>query len=368
MKTAPEGKPRAGKPMLRRPSASDGRRLLIKDFSIEDLCAFLEQRGHEPYRGRQVWEWLHGKCAASFDEMRNLPRALREDLSALFAVDALAVDRVLDSQDGSRKFLLRAVDGETIQSVLMPDGRRLTLCVSSQAGCAMGCAFCLTGAGGLRRKLETAEIVDQAILAAREPGALERISNLVFMGMGEPLANFDSVGAALRMLTHEKGLAFAPRRITVSTAGLANRIRRAAREWPPVNLAVSLNAPDDALRDRLMPVNRKFPIEELLGACRHYARATGRQVTIEYVLLDGVNHAPRHARTLAKRLDGMPCKVNLIPFNPFEGASFKRPSDNSVLAFQEELKRNGIEAFVRNSRGRDIGAACGQLGGNPHGR
>lgn len=367
MKTGSKSKPHGQKPMLQRPSASDGRRLLIKDFGIDELCAFLEQHGHEAYRGRQVWEWVHGKCAASFEEMRNLPRALREELAGLFEVDALAVDRVLESQDGSRKFLLRAADGEIIQSVLMPDGRRLTLCVSSQAGCAMGCAFCLTGAGGLRRKLEAAEIVDQAVLAAREPGVQERISNLVFMGMGEPLANFDSVGAALRMLTHEKGLAFSPRRITVSTAGLANRIRRAAREWPAVNLAVSLNAPDDALRDRLMPVNRKFPIAELLGSCKYFAQATGRQVTIEYVLLDGVNHAPRHARTLAKRLDGIPCKVNIILFNPFEGSAFKRPPESSALAFQEELKRNGVDAFIRNSRGRDIGAACGQLGGTRHG-
>lgn len=332
----------------------------IKSLRLDELRAFVTAHGAPGYRADQVFDWLYTRGAQSFDEMSNVPRALRETLAARFGrPDALTLDDELISGDGAVKRIFLLHDGARIESVSMPEDGRLTLCVSSQAGCAMDCAFCRTGSGGLNRGLECGEIIDQ-IAHVKRSGA--HITNIVFMGMGEPLANFDQFAAALDILIHEKGFGISPRRITFSTVGLANRIRRAARELPPVNLAVSLNAPDDTLRSRLMPVNRKFPIAELLNACRAYARTSERPVTFEYVLIDKLNNSTAQAAKLAERIQSIPCKVNLIAFNPFEGCAFESPSPESVERFQAELTRRGIDAFVRRSRGRDIGAACGQLG------
>jgi 23S rRNA (adenine2503-C2)-methyltransferase len=349
--TTTTDEPRGGKPR-------------IKNLSHDELLAWAREQGHPDYRAAQVWEWLYARQARSFAEMKNLPLALRDELDKAFAAESLALKDEIASEDGATKLLFRARGGFIIESVVMPDRGRVTLCVSTQAGCAMGCRFCLTGARGFGRNLEAGEIVEQVTVAQRQLGAGRRLTNLVFMGMGEPLANAVNFAAALKTLAHERGLAFNLGRATFSTIGPAERIRSAARELPPgAQMAVSLNAPDDALRSKLMPATRKAPLGELLEACRFYAKATGQKVTFEYVLLAGVNDSPAQAVKLAALLGGIPCKVNLIPFNPFEGCEFRAPGEDAVVAFQAELNRRGLGVFVRRSRGLDIGAACGQLGG-----
>jgi 23S rRNA (adenine2503-C2)-methyltransferase len=252
-------------------------------------------------------------------------------------------------------------DGPVIESVLIREPRRLTLCLSTQAGCRIGCAFCLTAKGGLRRHLRVAEIVDQILQARTLLDADERLTNLVFMGMGEPLDNYAATVKALRLITHPDAVGFSPRRITVSTSGLVPALRRFGAEDLRVNLAVSLNAPNDAIRSQLMPINKKWPIGELLAACQTYPLPSGRRITFEYVLLEGLNDQPMHAEQLARLLRGLRCKVNLIPFNPFPGAAFRRPSAETVQRFQAILHSQYFTATIRESRGRDIGAACGQL-------
>lgn len=262
------------------------------------------------------------------------------------------------SSDGTGKFLFGLDDGESIESVLIPDDDRLTLCISSQAGCAMGCRFCLTGRMGLKRNLRAHEIADQVISACRLI-APAKITNVVFMGMGEPLANFDHVAEALWRITEL--MRISPRRITVSTSGVAPKIPELGEKAPAVNLAVSLNATTDTVRSRLMPVNKAYPLRVLLDACRAFPLPARRRITFEYVLLGGVNDTPEDAKRLAKLLKGIPSKVNLIPFNPYQEAEFGRPDDRRVLEFQDILVAAHITALIRKSKGRDILAACGQL-------
>ena len=322
------------------------------------------QLGQPRYRGEQLWRWVHGRGAASFDEMSNLPKGMRADLAAATCIGTLAVDAVQHSIDGTRKLRLRTRDGAAIESVLIPDGDKLTQCISSQVGCALDCKFCATGKMGLLRNLDSGEIVDQvyraiALIDREEPG--RRITNIVYMGMGEPLHNYDNVIRSLRILTHELGANLSQRRITVSTVGLVPGIEKLGREDVRPNLAVSLNASSDEVRGRIMPVNRKYDIARLLDALRAYPLERRRRITFEYVLLAGVNDSIADAARLAKLLRHMPCKVNIIPWNPHPDAPYQRPAPEAIDAFQNELKALGFPVYLRTPRGDDIDAACGQL-------
>jgi 23S rRNA (adenine2503-C2)-methyltransferase len=327
----------------------------------DEILALVESLGQPAYRGRQLASWVYAKGVADFSAMSDLPRELRERLTAIAVVAPPAVAGCRVSRDGSTKLDLRLADGRVIQSVVMPDGDRLTLCVSTQVGCGFGCAFCLTGTMGLMRNLTAGEIVGQvwAARATLAPGA--RLTHVVFMGMGEPLANYAATVKALRVLVAPLGFGFSPRRITVSTVGLVRGLERLARENLRVNLAVSLHAATDEARGRLMPVNRGWGLDDLLAACRRFPLPVRQRMTFEYTLLDGVNDSAEDARRLVKRLQGLRAKVNLIPFNAWPGAAFRRPPSERVLGFQRALLDAGLTATIRWSKGEDVGAACGQL-------
>ena len=335
----------------------------IKAYLPDELRDQLTSEGFKPYRASQVLSWLYRHQATSFNAMTNIAKEDRERLALLFSISVLRLVRTERSVDGTRKLLFRLDDGHTIESVLIPDEERQTLCISSQVGCQQACRFCLTGSGGFVRDLAGWEIADQVLETARVLRSEEGpgISNIVLMGMGEPLANLDEVLRALRTITAEQGLNISPRRITLSTDGLVPGIERLARSGMKVNLAVSLNASTDEVRDSIMPVNRRYPLRALLTACRHYPLDPRRRITFEYVLLKNVNDSEADARRLIKLLAGVRCKVNLIPFNPFPGSAFERPDDTAVRRFQAVLQDRQLTALIRESRGRDISAACGQL-------
>lgn len=329
---------------------------------------FVHDLGWPQYRARQILHWIYRKRVRSVEQMTDLSQGERQRLGALGRIGRFDHCEVLQSADGSRKFLTRLDDGLLVESVLIPESRWLTLCLSTQVGCTLDCGFCLTGQMGLKRNLNAHEIVDQVLTVQDqlEPG--ETLTNLVLMGMGEPLANLDAVSEAITRLTNTTwGVGIPARRITLSTAGLATRLKEVAGLG--VNLAISLNATTNAQRDRLMPaVNRMHPLDELLKACRAYPLPPRRRLTFEYVLLAGVNDTEQDARRFAKLLNGMRCKVNLIPFNEFPGNPYRRPAEATVLHFQSILKRAGFDTFIRNSKGRDVLGACGQLGQVPPGR
>jgi len=333
----------------------------LLDLLPAEIESLMESLGAPRYRARQIVDWIYRKGVTDLDRMANLPRELRLALAERACVDVPVVERRTPSQDGSQKFVFRLGDGARVQSVLMPDGDRLTLCVSTQVGCGFGCAFCLTGAMGLERNLTTGEITGQVLSAARSMTTSERITHIVYMGMGEPLANYQPTVRSLRLLTDPLAFGLSSRRITVSTVGLVSGIEKLAREDLRVNLAVSLHATSNRTRSRLMPVNNGFPIEALLAACRRFPLPFRQRMTFEYVLLDGVNDSPEDARELARLLRGIRAKINLIPFNDWHGAGFSRPSLPRILAFQQTLLERGVTATVRWSKGEDIGAACGQL-------
>ncbi len=333
----------------------------------EELTAFCATLGSKPFRARQLLHWLYKRGCGAFEQMTDLSREFRRELAARAEVRPPEILTVQRASDGTCKWLLRADASQAFEMVYIPEADRGTLCISSQVGCALDCAFCATAQQGFNRNLSTAEIVGQVWLANRElgfqPGGDRIITNVVLMGMGEPLANFRNVVPALHILLDDLGLDLSRRRVTLSTAGLVPQIYRLAAETN-VALAVSLHAPDDALRSRLVPINRVHPIAELLEACWHYIdERNGRSVTFEYVMLDGVNDSPAQARALARLLQGRPAKVNLIPFNPFPGNAFRRSSEPAIQAFRDELLRAGLIATVRRTRGEDIDAACGQLVG-----
>jgi 23S rRNA (adenine2503-C2)-methyltransferase len=346
-------------------------------MSREELAAALGELGLKKYRGGQIFAWLYGRGAVSFEDMTDIAGQERALLAGRFFLPRLRPAAVETSSDGTRKFLFRLDDGHGIESVLIPDEDRLTLCVSSQVGCGQACRFCLTGAGGFTRNLKAHEIVDQVVEVERSLvenaagrgagegppllGTERRITNLVLMGMGEPLANYDEVMKALAIVTAEKGLGVSPRRMTLSTAGLVPEMERLGKSGLKLNLAVSLNATTDEVRSRIMPVNRRYPLRDLLAACRRYPHEPRRRITFEYVLLRGVNDSAEDARRLVRLLHGIRCKINLIPFNPFPGSEFGRPEDGRVEQFQKILVAHHYTAPVRASRGRDISAACGQL-------
>jgi 23S rRNA (adenine2503-C2)-methyltransferase len=335
----------------------------IKELDAEELARWLGRRGIRPYRAGQILRWVYMRQVDRFDAMTDLGKRLRSELSEAFVIRRLDIDEVHDSKDGSRKFLFRLADNERIESVLIPERGHFTLCISSQVGCAMGCRFCRTGQGGLVRNLTRGEMVAQVRDALHHLGPEDAplLRNVVFMGMGEPLANYDAVVGAVSALTDTAtGIGLASRRITLSTVGLVPRLVDLGRNTA-VNLAVSLNAVDDETRLRLMPINRRYPIEALMDACRRYPLRPHRRITFAYILIEGVNDSETDARKLASLLHPVRAKINLIPFNDHPGCEFRRPPDAAIYRFQQVLLDMHYTAVIRWSKGRDIAAACGQL-------
>jgi len=362
----------------------------LKQLSKQEILLYMEGLGQKKFRTEQIINWIYKKLATSFDEMTDLSVAFREELKNSSFISSLVLLRRQVSRDGTQKFLFELEDGHTIESVLIPNNRgegRFTLCISSQVGCAVGCRFCMTGRLGLKRNLKAYEIVDQVIGVKRfiaqkhgscipsssipvvnevsgelskQGGHNSEITNIVFMGMGEPFNNFNEISQALSKLTDLMG--FSKRRITVSTAGIVPGIKKLAESKPLVNLAVSLNATTDEVRNRIMPVNRTYPLKELIAACRDFPLAPRRRITFEYVMLDSINDSDKDAGRLVKLLAGIRSNINLIPYNQLNNAEELRPpSESRILAFQNILKKAGMTAMIRKSMGADISAACGQL-------
>jgi 23S rRNA (adenine2503-C2)-methyltransferase len=340
---------------------SQARRPDLADLERPALEAALEANGHPRFRGRQIFTWIYRKGVTDFEAMTNLPRPLRAQLAWDFSVATPTVVSRERSGDGTEKFLLRLSDDRHIESVFIPDTPAMTLCLSTQAGCAMACAFCLTGRMGLLRHLTAGEIAGQVRVLARAVHMIDKAFNVVLMGMGEPLHNYDETMRALRILADEHGFALPMRRVTLSTVGLLPALERLAREPEMPNLAISLHAPTDAQRGELVPLNRKYGVAEIIAACKRFPLKRRHRITFEYVLLAGVNDAPEDARRLATLLAGVKSKVNLIPLNAAAGIPFERPTDEAVDRFARVLAERGLVVSVRKSRGRDIRAACGQL-------
>jgi len=343
----------------------------LLDFDAEGLTAWFAQQGEKPFRARQVLRWMHHFGESDFNAMTDIAKSLREKLIATAAVSPAPTISDKLSDDGTRKFLFDVGNGNAVETVFIPEDDRGTLCISSQAGCALECAFCSTGRQGFNRNLSTAEIIGQLWQANRALGYAptsgncgERIiSNVVLMGMGEPLANFDNLIPALRLMLDDNAYGLSRRRVTVSTSGIVPAMDRLA-ETCPVALAVSLHAPTDGLRDKLVPINRKYPLAELMAACQRYLVHAPRDfITFEYVMLDGVNDSDADARALLHLVRDVPCKFNLIPFNPFPASGFKRSPAERVRRFASILINAGIVTTTRKTRGDDIDAACGQLAG-----
>jgi len=346
-------------------------RVNLLGLSRPELEAFVSGLGAKPFRARQLMKWMYRHGESDFDRMTDLAKDFRARLAGVAEVRPPEIVTLEASADGTRKWLLRAPGAtgaeQAIETVFIPEPGRGTLCISSQVGCALDCSFCSTAQQGFNRNLSAAEIVGQVWLANRElgaePGERRVITNVVFMGMGEPLANYRNVVPAIRVLLDDLGYDLSRRRVTLSTSGIVPQIRRLAEDCN-VALAVSLHAPDDALRNELVPINRRYPIAELLDACWHYLeRQNGRAVTFEYAMLDGVNDRPEHARALARLLRGHDAKVNLIPFNAFPGTRYARSPEPVIAAFRDLLMSQGVIATIRRTRGDDIDAACGQLKG-----
>jgi 23S rRNA (adenine2503-C2)-methyltransferase len=335
----------------------------IKSLSREELLAHIVDQGLKKFRVDQVLRWIYTHHARSFNDMTNIAKQERTKLASYFYISCPKIIKSQTSHDGTKKYLFELEDGHTVESVLIPGEDRQTLCISSQVGCRQACRFCLTGSGGFTRDLKAYEIVDQVLEISRilKHEETRGITNIVLMGMGEPLANFDEVVKAVKLITSGTGLGFSPRRVTVSTDGLVPEIEKLGHSGLKVNLAVSLNATTDEVRNRIMPVNKRYPIKELLAACKRFPLEPRRRITIEYVMLRGVNDSLDDAQRLIKLLRGIKCKLNLIPFNPFSGSEFKRSDDATVRRFQQILLEAHYTAPIRESRGRDISAACGQL-------
>lgn len=343
----------------------------LLDFDADGLTAFFAEKGEKPFRARQVLRWMHRFGQDDFDAMTDLAKTLREKLRALASVTPPAIVSDKLSDDGTRKFLFDVGGGNAVETVFIPEDDRGTLCVSTQAGCALDCSFCSTGKQGFNRNLTVAEIIGQLwqanrVLATdpRDGAQSDRIiSNVVLMGMGEPLANFENTVTALRLMLDDNAYGLSRRRVTVSTSGLVPVMDR-LRDECPVALAVSLHAPNDALRDELVPINRKYPLRELMAACQRYLEKAPRDfVTFEYVMLDGVNDSEAHAFELLDVTRDVPCKFNLIPFNPFPGSPYSRSPSPRIRRFAEILMNAGVVTTTRKTRGDDIDAACGQLAG-----
>ena len=339
----------------------------LLDFDADGLTAWFAEQGEKPFRAKQVLRWMHRSGVADFDAMTDIAKSLREKLlvEAVVVPPAIVSDKLSD--DGTRKFLFDVGGGNAVETVYIPEDDRGTLCVSTQAGCALDCSFCSTGKQGFSRNLTVGEIIGQLWQANRALGADAKgeriISNVVLMGMGEPLANFDNTVTALRLMLDDNAYGLSRRRVTVSTSGLVPAMDRLGEECA-VALAVSLHAPNDRLRDELVPINQKYPLRELMDACRRYLKKAPRDfVTFEYVMLDGVNDSDAHARELLELTRTVPCKFNLIPFNPFPGSPYRRSPATRIRRFAEILMNAGVVTTTRKTRGDDIDAACGQLAG-----
>ena len=336
-------------------------RLDIAELDRPALEAALAARGLERFRARQIFGWVYRRGVADLNAMTDLSRELRASLAADFTLTTPVIAARERSVDGTEKFLLRLADGRQIESVFIPDAQRATFCISTQVGCAMACAFCLTGKMGLLRNLTAGEIAGQVRILAQALDLHGKAFNIVLMGMGEPLHNYDETMKALRILADEHGMSLPPRRVTLSTVGLLPALERLANEPIMPNLAISLHAPTDLQRGELVPINRKYGIAEIIDACKRFPLRKRSRITFEYVLLAGVNDKPEDARKLARLLGGVKSKVNLIPLNPAAGIPFERPSDRAIERFAQILAERGVTVSVRKSRGRDIRAACGQL-------
>jgi 23S rRNA (adenine2503-C2)-methyltransferase len=333
----------------------------LSELDRAEIEQALEKMKLPRFHGRQIFHWIYARGVTDFEQMTNLSRTLRRDLAAQFTIGTPAIESRQVSSDGTTKFLLRLADGRHVEAVYIPDTPAQTFCISTQVGCAMGCTFCLTGKMGLVRHLTAGEIAGQARVLAFATGLADTAFNIVLMGMGEPLHNYDATMKALRIVADEQGLAVHPRRVTLSTVGILPALERLANEPLMPNLAVSLHATTDQTRSEIVPINRKYHLEALIDACRKFPLAKRRRITFEYVLLNGVNDTEDDARRLATLLEGIKAKVNLLPLNAAAGISFERPSDERVDAFAKTLADRDVTVSVRRSRGRDIRAACGQL-------
>lgn len=335
----------------------------LKEFKPEEIEALIEREGLPKYRAKQLLGWIYKRHASSLTEITEYPKSLRETLSERYFIGNLCLIQRSIGSCGTEKFLWLLEDGQTIESVLIPDGERLTLCISSQVGCALRCKFCLTGKIGFIRNLKAWEIVDQFIQVSRIlKQESRRITNIVFMGMGEPLLNLENVVEAIRRFKNL--IEFSPRRITLSTVGIIPALAQFSKIEQAVKLAISLNAPTDEIRSFLMPINKTYPLHELLNQLRRYPLRARHRITFEYVLLRDINSSERDALRVAEILRGIPSKINLIPFNPWSGCEFERPKEEQVLRFQQILISKGYSVFIRKSKGSDILAACGQLKAN----
>jgi len=340
--------------------STGGRKSLIHSVNREELAVLFAGMNVPRYRVDQVWSWLYVKRAAAWATMTNLPAALKEQLAGAFCLDAAVAARIEGEAGRTRKILVGLQDGEQVEEVLIPGGNdRKTVCISSQAGCRFHCAFCASGQAGFRRNLEAGEMVGQVVLAANTYN--DRPTNVVFMGIGEPFDNYDAVLKAIRIINDKDGLGIGARKITISTCGVVPGIEKLAEEGIQVELSVSLHAPDDELRSELMPVNRKYPLAQLIETCRKYFEKTGRIITFEYTLIRGMNDLAAHARKLVTLLSGLPSRVNLIPLSPVEEFTGHASSRDKADVFMEILGRAGINATFRESKGSSLKAACGQL-------
>jgi 23S rRNA (adenine2503-C2)-methyltransferase len=338
-------------------------KVLLTDLAYDELQSWVAQQGEPAFRARQIFEWVYRSLAPDFAAMTSLSLALRQKLADLAIVQsAFAVDAVTSAEGLTTKVLLQLRDGETIESVLMRYEGRQSVCISSQVGCALGCPFCATGQSGFQRNLSAGEIVEQVLYFARQLQTQDLpVTNVVLMGMGEPLANYDATWKAIRILNDARGFKLGARRFTISTAGMVPGIQRMAQEKLEVGLAVSLHAANDALRNRLVPLNKRYPLAEIIAACREYVEQTGRRVSFEYALIQGVNDDPQRARELVQLVRGLLCHVNLIPLNPTADCDYRPASRDRIMAFRRELNEAGIPNTVRLGRGMDIQAGCGQL-------
>ncbi len=335
-------------------------KLDIRDLSYEELVDYLKGQGQKPYRAKQIFAWIYKKGAASFNAMTNLSLGLREILKNNFTFSETIVAKKEIASDATIKFLFDLDDYEKVESVLIPTATRTTVCVSTQAGCKFSCQFCASGIGGWTRNLNCAEILEQ-ILYAQRMSQEQPLSHIVFMGTGEPLDNYDHLMKAIRTINAEEGMNIAARRITISTVGLVPKIKKLVQEGIQVELAVSLHGSNNDIRNTLMPVNKRYPLSELIETCKEYIKATNRQVTFEYILIKDLTCTDKAALELSQLLKGMLCKLNLIPYNRVAEFAHKPPSLEEMIAFRDKLIRLGIHATLRSPRGRDVSAACGQL-------
>ena len=334
----------------------------IRDLSLEELAVYLKSVAAQSFRAQQIFQWLYQKGAWGFDAMTNVPQGLRDRLGSDFILKPSTIAQKIAARDGTTKFLFDLHDHEKIESVLIPSPARTTACISTQAGCKFGCKFCASAIGGWKRNLSCAEIVTQVLHLKEEAFQTKKLlTNIVFMGTGEPLDNFSNLMKAVRIINSNKGINIGARHITISTVGVVPKIRELAQEGLQVELAISLHGYDNPSRDVLMPVNKKYPFDELIAACRAYVRKTNRQITFEYILIKDVTCTPHAVASLRKAFKGIICKMNLIPYNPVSEFDYRTPSQAQMTSFRNQLEEADIHATIRTPRGKDVNAACGQL-------